>query len=71
MEKRAETTTAILSARGRANGEDYSPDRNMLPGEAAIRRAREILDILRNRANNPDLPRIDRDYIERLLRGLY
>jgi uncharacterized protein (TIGR02302 family) len=57
--------------RGRANGEDYSPDRNMLPGEAAIRRAREILDILRNRANNPDLPRIDRDYIERLLRGLY
>lgn len=58
--------------RPRANrGEDYGPDRNMLPGEAAIRRAREILDILRNRANNPDLPRIDRDYIERLLRGLY
>jgi uncharacterized protein (TIGR02302 family) len=58
--------------RPRANrGEDYGPDRNMLPGEAAIRRAREILDFLRNRANNPDLPRIDRDYIERLLRGLY
>ncbi len=52
-------------------GEDYGPDRNMLPGEAAIRRAREILDALRDRANNPDLPRIDRDYIERLLRGLY
>jgi hypothetical protein len=43
----------------------------MLPGEAAIRRAREILDALRNRANNPDLPRVDRDYIDRLLRGLY
>ncbi len=43
----------------------------MVPGEAAIRRAREILDFLRNRANTPDLPRIDRDYIERLLRGLY
>ena len=58
--------------RPRANrGEDYGPDRNMLPGEAAIRRAREILDILRSRANNPDLPRIDRDYIDRLLRGLY
>jgi uncharacterized protein (TIGR02302 family) len=58
--------------RPRANrGEDYGPDRNMLPGEAAIRRAREILDILRGRANNPDLPRVDRDYIERLLRGLY
>ena len=52
-------------------GEEYGPDRNMLPGEAAIRRAREILDILRNRANTPDLPSIDRDYIERLLRGLY
>lgn len=52
-------------------GEDYGPERNMLPGEAAIRRAREILDMLRDRANNPDLPRIDKDYIERLLRGLY
>jgi hypothetical protein len=55
----------------RSRGEDYGPDRNMVPGEAAIRRAREILDILRNRANNPDLPRIDHDYIDRLLRGLY
>jgi uncharacterized protein (TIGR02302 family) len=55
----------------RSQGEDYGPDRNMVPGEAAMRRAREILDILRNRANNPDLPRIDRDYIDRLLRGLY
>lgn len=52
-------------------GEDFGPERNMLPGEAAIRRAREILDMLRDRANNPDLPRIDKDYIERLLRGLY
>lgn len=58
--------------RPRANrGEDYGPEKNMVPGEAAIRRAREILDFLRGRANNPDLPRIDRDYIERLLRGLY
>jgi uncharacterized protein (TIGR02302 family) len=56
-------------ARGR--GEDPGPNYKMVPGEAAIRRAREILDILRNRANNPDLPRIDRDYIDRLLRGLY
>ncbi len=55
----------------RSRGEDYGPNRNILPGEAAIRRAREILDILRNRANNPDLPRVDRDYIDRLLRGLY
>jgi hypothetical protein len=58
--------------RPRANrGEDYGPDRNMLPSEMAVRRAREILEILRSRAGMPDLPRIDRDYIERLLRGLY
>jgi hypothetical protein len=43
----------------------------MLPSELAIRRAREILEMLRARANTPDLPRIDRDYIDRLLRGLY
>jgi uncharacterized protein (TIGR02302 family) len=55
----------------RSRGEDYGPNRDMVPGEAAIRRAREILDFLRNRANTPDLPRVDRDYIDRLLRGLY
>jgi hypothetical protein len=43
----------------------------MLPSEMAVRRAREILETLRSRAGMPDLPRIDRDYIERLLRGLY
>ena len=43
----------------------------MLPSELAIRRAREILEMLRARANTPDLPRIDKDYIDRLLRGLY
>jgi uncharacterized protein (TIGR02302 family) len=55
----------------RTTGEDYGPERNMLPSEMAIRRAREILEMLRSRANLPDLPRIDRDYIDRLLRGLY
>ena len=43
----------------------------MLPSELAMRRAREILESLRARANAPNLPRVDRDYIERLLRGLY
>ena len=52
-------------------GDNYGPDKNMLPSELAIRRAREILEILRSRANTPDLPSIDKDYIERLLRGLY
>ncbi|CAN5331559.1 TIGR02302 family protein [soil metagenome] len=51
--------------------EDFGPKRNMLPGEIAIRRAREILEMLRSRANTPDLPMLDRDYLERLLRGLY
>ena len=52
-------------------GEDFGPERNMLPSEQALRRAREILDMLRSRANEAELPRIERDYIDRLLRGLY
>jgi hypothetical protein len=52
-------------------GEDYGPDRNMLPSEAAVERAREILEYLRSRANERSRPRIERDYIDRLLRGLY
>jgi hypothetical protein len=51
--------------------EDFGPERNMLPSELAIRRAQEILEMLRSRANSPDMPRLERDYIERLLRGLY
>ena len=54
-----------------SNEEDYGPRENMLPSEQAIRRAREILESLRSRSNIPDLPRIDREYIDRLLRGLY
>ena len=50
--------------------DNFGPKENMLPSELAIRRAREILEILRSRANTPDLPRIDKDYIDRLLRGL-
>ena len=52
-------------------GEDYGPEKNMLPSELAIRRAREILDLLRSRAGDGALPRVERDYIDRLLRGLY
>lgn len=54
-----------------SRGGNFGPRENMLPSELAIRRAREILEILRSRANTPDLPRLDKDYIERLLRGLY
>jgi uncharacterized protein (TIGR02302 family) len=54
-----------------SRGEDTGPDRNMLPTEQAIQRAREILEMLRSRAGETGLPRMERDYIERLLRGLY
>jgi uncharacterized protein (TIGR02302 family) len=54
-----------------SRGEDTGPDRDMLPSEQAIQRAREILDLLRSRAGDTGLPRLERDYIERLLRGLY
>ncbi|MBC8036648.1 MAG: DUF4175 family protein [Rhizobiales bacterium] len=43
----------------------------MLPTELAIRRAREILDMLRARAGEQQAPKLERDYIDRLLRGLY
>jgi uncharacterized protein (TIGR02302 family) len=55
----------------RSRGEDTGPDRDMLPSEQAIQRAREILDMLRAKAGDAGLPRLERDYIERLLRGLY
>lgn len=51
--------------------EDFGPERDMLPSELAIRRAREILDMLRARAGEQGRPRLERDYIDRLLRGLY
>lgn len=51
--------------------EDLGPTRDILPSELAIRRAREILDMLRARANEQGRPRLERDYIDRLLRGLY
>jgi uncharacterized protein (TIGR02302 family) len=54
-----------------SRGEDYGPERDMLPNEAAIERAREILEYLRNRANDATRPRIELDYFDRLLRGLY
>ncbi|MFN0191115.1 MAG: TIGR02302 family protein [Aestuariivirga sp.] len=53
------------------SGENHGPDRDMVPGEEALRRAREILEMLRSRANMPELPKLDRDYLDRLLRGLY
>jgi hypothetical protein len=50
---------------------DQGPSRNIVPGDIAIRRAREILEMLRDRSNDPNRPRLERDYLDRLLRGLY
>ncbi len=58
--------------RPRATSEpDVGPDRDMVPGELAIRRAREILEQLRAKANGEGLTDSERSYIDRLLRGLY
>ncbi len=47
------------------------PDKNLVPSEMAKRRAREILEKLRNRSNDQNLGETERGYIERLLKGLY
>ncbi len=38
-----------------------------LPGRSDVRRAREILDELRRRANEPDRPEPEKDYLRRLI----
>ncbi len=54
-----------------SRGEDFGPERNMLPSEAAIEKARRILEFLRSRANDGTMQKLERDYLDRLLRGLY
>lgn len=70
---------------GEANGDDLDPlgrpraskstqngpKENMIPSELAIRRAREILDQLRGKANEGGTDTQELNYIERLLRGIY
>jgi uncharacterized protein (TIGR02302 family) len=50
---------------------DEGPDKDMVPAEQQARRAREILEALRNRANEQGLSEQERKYIDRLLEGLY
>jgi uncharacterized protein (TIGR02302 family) len=47
------------------------PNKNLIPSELAMQRAREILNELRQRAGDQGLSAEDRAYIERLLKGLY
>ena len=50
---------------------DNGPDKNMVPSELSMRRAREILEGLRQRYDDPNLGSGEKAYIDRLLRGLY
>lgn len=50
---------------------DNGPDKNMVPSELSMRRAREILETLRQKYDDPNLGSGERAYIDRLLRGLY
>ena len=54
-----------------SNGAQQSNQENVVPGEAPAKTARRILDELRRRSGAPGLESLERDYIERLLRGLY
>jgi uncharacterized protein (TIGR02302 family) len=50
---------------------DSGPEEDILPTEEAMQRAREILETLRNKANEQGLTDQERSYIDRLLRGMY
>jgi uncharacterized protein (TIGR02302 family) len=50
---------------------DTGPDKDMLPNEQAMQRAREILETLRAKANERGLSDQEKAYIDRLLRGMY
>ncbi len=50
---------------------DQGPNKNAVPSEMAIKRAREILEQLRNRSSDQNLGETEKGYIERLLKGLY
>jgi len=53
------------------NGADFGPDKNILPKESEIMRARDIMNDLRNRSNDRQRPKIELDYLQRLLDGLF
>jgi uncharacterized protein (TIGR02302 family) len=50
---------------------DEGPDKDMLPNEQAMQKAREILETLRAKANERGLSDQEKAYIDRLLRGMY
>ena len=53
--------------RTRRDGSVADTSRVQVPDEIEVQRARRILQELRNRLGDMDLPRIEREYLERLL----
>ncbi len=53
------------------NGAEFGPNKDMLPKESEIMRARDIMRALRNRSNDRQRPKIELDYLQRLLDGLF
>ena len=53
------------------NGADFGPNKNILPKESEIMRARDIMRALRSRSNDRQRPKIELDYLQRLLDGLF
>jgi uncharacterized protein (TIGR02302 family) len=60
-----------LGRPGPTTGETHGGTKSYIPDELAIERAQEILRDLRNRFSNPNRPRIEMDYLERLMREIY
>lgn len=50
---------------------DPGPNNPLVPDENAAERARRILEYLRRRAEDRTRPPVERNYFDRLLRGLY
>ncbi len=53
------------------NGAEFGPNKDMLPKESEIMRARDIMRALRNRSNDRQRPKVELDYLQRLLDGLF
>lgn len=56
---------------GREDGKSQSSDKILIPDEAERRRVQQIIKELRDRSNDFERPKVEREYIERLLEMFY
>jgi hypothetical protein len=54
--------------RSREYGDDFTVK---VPGEIDVQRARRVLEELRRRLGDPNRPRLELDYLERLLKDFF